>query len=233
MSLLVRTGFVSKEGQSLASTPLGKLTSDWYVHVKTAINLLEGLSKFDFHTYGDSERAEQHLLKLIATSEEDFAVVLRSVEEREEVQTFIETNPMFADCDAETAKVAMVLQKAMRGEEFPEEEYQTIRLATQIMGYVAELGVLTQNYSAYAIARDVAKRLQYHQPRGAGQLLNLIWYSTANNDEKERNVRAIQPTTENRRAKSPPTERITATGITPPGTHSSSREHGQRIPKHQ
>ena len=190
LSLLVRTGFVSKEGQSLASTPLGKLTSDWYVHVKTAINLLEGLSKFDFHTYGDSERAEQHLLKLIATSEEDFAVVLRSVEEREEVQTFIETNPMFADCDAETAKVAMVLQKAMRGEEFPEEEYQTIRLATQIMGYVAELGVLTQNYSAYAIARDVAKRLQYHQPRGAGQLLNLIWYSTANNDEKERNVRA-------------------------------------------
>ena len=190
LSLLVRAGFVSEEGQSLASTPLGKLTSDWYVHVKTAINLLEGLAKFDFHTYGDCERAEHHLLKLLATSEEDFAVVLRSVEEREEIQNFIEDNPIFADCEAEIAKVAMVLDKAMRGEEFPEEEYQTIRLATQIMGYVAELGTLTQNYSAYIIARDMAKRLQYHQPRGAGQLLNLIWCSTPNNDEKERNVRA-------------------------------------------
>jgi replicative superfamily II helicase len=190
LSLLVRTGFVSKDGNSLATTPLGKLTSDWYVHVKTAINLLEGLSKFDFHTYGESDRTEQYLLKLLATSEDDFAVVLRSLEEREEVQSFIESNPMFADCEAETAKVAMVLYKALRGEEFPEEEYQTVRLATQIIGYVGELGVLTHNYSAYVIARDVAKRLQYHHSRGSGQLLNLIWYSTANNEEKERNVRA-------------------------------------------
>jgi replicative superfamily II helicase len=190
LSLLVRTGFVSKDGKSLATTPLGKLTSDWYVHVKTAINLLEGLSRFDFHTYGESDRAEQYLLKLLATSEDDFAVALRSLEEREEVQGFIESNPLFADCEAETAKVAMVLYKALRGEEFPEEEYQTVRLASQIIGYVSELGVLTHNYSAYVIARDVAKRLQYHHPRGSGQLLSLIWYSTANNDEKERNVRA-------------------------------------------
>jgi replicative superfamily II helicase len=190
LSLLVRTGFVSRDKDTLVTTPLGKLTSDWYVHVKTAINILEGLSKFDFHTYGDSERAEQYLLKLITKSEEDFAVVLRSLEEREEVQTFIETNPTFADCDAETAKVAMILYKAMRGEEFPEEEYQTVRLAAQIMGYVAEIGILKQNYSGYVIARDMAKRLQYHHTRGSGQILNLIWYSTANNDEKERNVRA-------------------------------------------
>jgi replicative superfamily II helicase len=190
LSLLVRTGFISKQEQTLTSTPLGKLTSDWYVHVKTAINLLEGLSKYDFHSFGDSERAEQHLLKLVVTSEDDFAVVLRSLEEREEVQSFIETNPIFADCETETAKVAMVLHKAMRGEEFLEEEYQTIKLASQIIGYAAELGILTHNYSAYVIARDVAKRLQYHQPRGAGQLLNLIWYSTPNNDEKERNIRA-------------------------------------------
>ena len=59
-----------------------------------------------------------------------------------------------------------------------------------ILGYISELGILTRNYSAYVIARDMAKRLQYHEARGCGQLLNLIWFSTANNDEKERNVRA-------------------------------------------
>ncbi len=191
LNLLIKTGFVEKSKASLITAPLGKLTSDWYVHVRTAINLIEGLSKYDFYTYGDCERAEQYLLRLLSTSEEDFAVVLRSVEEREEVQSFIEANPIFADCEPEAAKVAMVLYKALQGEEFPEEEYQTIRLATQIMGYIAEVGLLTQNYSAYAIARDTAKRLQYHQSRGSGQLLNLIWVSTANNDEKERNVRAI------------------------------------------
>ena len=83
LNLLMRTGFVTKNRESLATTQLGRLTSDWYIHVKTAINLLDGLSKFDFHTYGDTERAELYLLRLLATSEEDFSVVLRSVEERE------------------------------------------------------------------------------------------------------------------------------------------------------
>jgi len=191
LRLLVRTGFVAKTQDSLAATQLGKLTSDWYVHVKTAINLLDGLAKFDFHTYGDAERAEMHLLRLVASSEEDFSVVPRSVEEREKVQDFIEANPIFADCDQETAKVGMILFDAMRGREFPEEEYQTVRLAIGILGYISELGILSQNYSAYVVARDMAKRLQYHEARGSGELLNLIWFSTPNNDEKERNVRAI------------------------------------------
>jgi replicative superfamily II helicase len=190
LSLLIRTGFVTKGQESLATTKLGRLTSDWYIHVKTAINLLDGLSKFDFHTYGDSERAELYLLRLLATSEEDFSVVLRSVEERERVQSFIVANPIFADCEQENAKVGMVLFDAMRGREFPEEEYQTVRLAIGILGYVSELGVLNQNYSAYVVARDMARRLQYHDARGSGQLLNLIWFSTANNDQKERTVRA-------------------------------------------
>ena len=190
LSLLIRTGFVTRNQESLATTQLGKLTSNWYIHVKTAINLLDGLSKFDFHTYGDTERAELYLLRLLATSEEDFSVVLRSVEEREEVQSFVEANPIFADCEQEAAKVGMILFDAMRGRQFPEEEYQTIRLAIGILGYVSELGVLNQNYSAYVVARDMARRLQYHEARGSGQLLNLIWFSTANNDEKERNVRA-------------------------------------------
>lgn len=190
LGLLIRTGFVTKDKDSLATTQLGKLTSDWYIHVKTAINLLGGLSKFDFHTYGDPERAELYLLRLLATSEEDFSVVLRSIEEREEIQKFIAANPIFADCEQETAKVGMVLSDVMRGREFPEEEYQTIRLAIGILGYISELGILNQNYSAHVIARDMARRLQYHQARGSGQLLNLIWFSTANNDEKERNVRA-------------------------------------------
>ena len=190
LGLLVRTGFVTKSQDSLTTTHLGKLTSDWYVHVKTAINLLNGLAKFDFHTYGDSERAELYLLRLLATSEEDFSVVLRSIEEREEVQNFIEANPIFADCEQDTAKVGMILFDAMRGRAFPEEEYQTVRLAVGILGYISELGILTRNYSAYVIARDMAKRLQYREARGSGQLLNLIWFSTANNDEKERNVRA-------------------------------------------
>lgn len=191
LRLLVRTGFVAKTQDSLATTQLGKLTSDWYVHVKTAINLLDGLAKFDFHTYGDAERAEMYLLRLVATSEEDFSVVLRSVEEREKVQDFIKASPIFADCDQETGKVGMILFDAMRAREFPEEEYQTVRLAIGILGYISELGILTQNYSAYVVARDMAKRLRYHEARGSGQLLNLIWLSTANNDEKERNVRAI------------------------------------------
>ena len=114
LGLLVRTGFVTKSQDSLTTTHLGKLTSDWYVHVKTAINLLSGLAKFDFHTYGDSERAELYLLRLLATSEEDFSVVLRSIEEREEVQNFIEANPIFADCEQDTAKVGMILFDTMR-----------------------------------------------------------------------------------------------------------------------
>jgi replicative superfamily II helicase len=190
LSLLIRTGFVTKNRESLVTTQLGRLTSDWYIHVKTVINLLDGLSRFDFHTYGDSERAELYLLRLIATSEEDFSVVLRSVEEREKVESFTVANPIFADCEQENAKAGMVLFDAMRGREFPEEEYQTIRLAIGILGFVSELGVLNENYSVYVVARDMARRLQYHDARGSGQLLNLIWFSTANNDEKERNVRA-------------------------------------------
>ena len=191
LALLLTGGFVSNDQGQLATTELGKLTSDWYVHVKTAINLIEGLRKFDFHTFGDCDRAELGLLRMLASNEEDFAVVLRSIEEKEEVQEFIGSNPMLADCDLEAAKVVMLLFKAMRGAEFPDEEYQTIRLATGLLGYTSALGAMRENYSAYVIARDLARRLQYHEPRGAGQLLNLIWFSTPNNDEKIRAVRSI------------------------------------------
>jgi replicative superfamily II helicase len=191
LGLLLKEEFLTSDGKRLAATELGKLTSDWYVHVKTAINLIEGLRKFDFHTHGDCDRAELSLLKLLATSEEDFAVVLRSVEEKEEVQEFIDSNPMLAGCGMEAAKVIMLLSKAIKGYDFPEEEYQTVRLAIGLLGYTSALGVLKENYSAYVIGRDLARRLQYHQPRGAGQLLNLIWFSTPNNDEKERTVRSL------------------------------------------
>jgi replicative superfamily II helicase len=189
ISLLTQNGFVEQATNSLMSTRLGKLTSDWYIHVKTAIALLEGLKTFDYHACGDCERAELTLLRLLATSEEDFSVVLRSLEEREEIQAFIEANPMFAKLELETAKVAMVLANALKGAQLPEEENQTIRLAVGHLGYISELGVLKENYSAYVIARDMARRLQYHGPRGSGELLNLIWFSTPNNDEKERTVR--------------------------------------------
>jgi len=182
---------VRLKAQELANYILGKLTSDWYVHAKTAINLIDGLRKFDFHTHGDCDRAELSLLRLLAASEEEFAVVLRSIEEREEVQEFIDSNPMLADCDLQTGKVILVLSKAMKGVDFPEEEYQTVRLAIGLLGYTSAVGALKENYSAYVIARDLARRLQYREPRGTGQLLNLIWFSTPNNDQKERTVRSV------------------------------------------
>jgi len=191
LGLLLKEGFVAKDQDRLVTTELGRLTSDWYVHVKTAINLIDGLRKFDYHTYGDCDRAELALLRIMATSEEEFAVVLRSIEEKEEIREFIDSNPTLADCDLETAKVIMVVSKAMKGAYFPEEEYQTIRLAIGLLGYTSVVGALKQNYSAYLMARDLARRLQYHQPRGTGQLLNLIWLSTPNNDEKERTVRSL------------------------------------------
>lgn len=191
LKLLLKEGFIIRKQTRLSTTELGRLTSDWYVHVKTAINLLDGLRKFDFHTYGDCERAELSLLRLLATSEQDFTVVLRSVEEKEEVQKFVAANPMFADCELETAKAAMILLKAMKGYEFPEEEYQSVRLAIGLLGYISAVGALKENHSAYVMARDLARRLQYRQQRGSGQLLNLIWFSTRNNDEKERVVRTL------------------------------------------
>ncbi|MEM2550307.1 MAG: DEAD/DEAH box helicase [Nitrososphaerota archaeon] len=192
LELLISKGFVVEEGGIFRSSKLGKLTSDWCVHVRTAIKLLSELPKFNVLTSRDLERAELLLLRIITTSEEDLSLLLRSDEEQKEIQDFKNKYPIFKECSDEKVKVAYILLKLLLNKEKPnDEEYQAVRQAITLLGYFSEISKIYQNISGYVIARDLAKRLQYYSDRGSGQLLNLIWYSTPNTDEKEQQVRKI------------------------------------------
>lgn len=192
LSMLVSNGFVEGRNGLLKATPLGRLTADWYVKVNTAIGLLGHTKDFDYHKQGSAERIELLLMRILAENAEELSMFIRSPEEKEEITAFQTQNPMLADCGSEAAKICMIMSSAIqRSGHLTGDEYQAYKESIRLMGYMSELGRIKDNISLMVIGRDLAKRLQFHEERGAGQLLNLIWWSTPDNDFKDRTIEAI------------------------------------------
>jgi len=111
---------------------------------------------------------------------------IRSPEEKEEIAAFQAQNPMMVDRSPEATKICMIMSSALeRREDLAGEEYQAYQESMRLMGYLGELGRINENISLYVIARDLAKRLQFHEERGSCQLLHLLWYSTPDRDFKD------------------------------------------------
>lgn len=192
LNMLLSNGFVDERESVLKTTTLGRLTADWYVRVNTAIGLLDKTKDFDYHKQGSAERIELLLMRILAENSEELSVFIRSLEEKEEITTFQSQNPVLIDCSPEAAKICMIMSSAMqRSGHLDSDEYQAYKESIRLMGYVSELGRIKDNISLMVIARDLAKRLQFHEQRGSGQLLNLIWWSTPDSDLKDKTVKAI------------------------------------------
>jgi replicative superfamily II helicase len=195
LSLLVSNGFVEEDKSRLKTTVLGRLTADWYVRVNTVINLLRHTKDFDYLKQGSADKIELLLMRILAENAEELNMFIRSAEEREEIVAFQAQNPMMADCAPEATKICMIMSSALeRRQDLAGEEYQAYQESTRLMGYVGELGRIKENISLHVISRDLAKRLQFHEERGSGQLLHLLWYSTPDNDFKDRTVKSTYDT---------------------------------------
>jgi superfamily II DNA/RNA helicase len=190
LGLLISNGFVEEDKGKLKTTVLGRLTADWYVKVNTAINLLSRTKDFDYLKQGSTDKIELLLMRILAESAEELAMFIRSAEEKEDIATFQVQNPMMADCRPEATKICMIMSSALeRREDLAGEEYQAYQESMRLMGYLGELGRIKENISLHVISRDLAKRLQFHEERGSGQLLHLLWYSTPDRDFKDSAVK--------------------------------------------
>jgi hypothetical protein len=195
LSLLISNGFVVEDKGRLKTTVLGRLTADWYVRVNTVINLLRGTKDFDYLKQGSTDKIELLLMRILAESADELSMFIRSPEEKEEIVAFQTQNPMMVDCRQEATKICMIMSSGLgRKESLAGEEYQAYQESMRLMGYLAELGRIRENISLYVISRDLAKRLQFHEERGSGQLLHLLWYSTPDRDFKDSAVRNMYDT---------------------------------------
>jgi len=190
LGLLISNGFVEEDKGKLKTTVLGRLTADWYVRVNTAINLLRHTKDFDYLKQGSTDKIELLLMRILAENAEELSMFIRSPEQKDEIVAFQTQNPLMADCSPEATKICMIMSSALeRREDLAGEEYQTYQESMRLMGYLGELGRIRENISLHVISRDLAKRLQFHEERGSGQLLHLLWYSTPDKDFKDRTVK--------------------------------------------
>jgi replicative superfamily II helicase len=195
LSLLISNDFVVEDKGKLKTTVLGRLTADWYVRVNTVINLLRGTKGFDYLKQGSTDKIELLLMRILAESADELSMFIRSPEEKEEIVVFQTQNPMMVDCSPEATKICMIMLSALeKREDLAGEEYQAYQESTRLMGYLSELGRIKENISLYVISHDLAKRLQFHEERGSGQLLHLLWYSTPDRDFKDSAVRNMYDT---------------------------------------